>query len=154
MWSVRRLFLGWYTSFWLVKTKHTSLVAQLIKNLPAMQKPWFNPWVGKIPWRRERILQYSDLENSMNYVVHVVAKSWTWLSEFHFTALCLGRKFKYLDWTFWEFIKLLRQRLEDVKDTPSQMNPECKRCVCQRCRPAFELPANSWYSKALVGKIL
>ena len=28
------------------------LVAQLIKNLPAMQEPGFNPWVGKIPWRR------------------------------------------------------------------------------------------------------
>ena len=30
-----------------------SLVAQLVKNLPAM---WaFDPWVGKIPWRRERL---------------------------------------------------------------------------------------------------
>ena len=25
------------------------LVAQLAKNLPAMQETWFNPWVGKIP---------------------------------------------------------------------------------------------------------
>ena len=25
-----------------------SLVAQLVKNLPAMQEPWFYPWVGKI----------------------------------------------------------------------------------------------------------
>ena len=32
-----------------------SLVAQLVKNLPAMQTG-FNPWVGKIPWRRERPL--------------------------------------------------------------------------------------------------
>ena len=30
-----------------------SLVAQMIKNLPAMQEIWFNPWVGKIPWRRK-----------------------------------------------------------------------------------------------------
>ena len=29
-----------------------SLVAQLVKNPPAM---WFEPWVGKIPWRRERV---------------------------------------------------------------------------------------------------
>ena len=28
-------------------------MAQLVKNLPAMQE--FDPWVGKIPWRRERI---------------------------------------------------------------------------------------------------
>ena len=31
----------------------SSLVAQLVKNPPAMQKTWFDPWVGKIPWRRE-----------------------------------------------------------------------------------------------------
>ena len=30
----------------------TSLVAQTVKNFPAMQKAWFNPQVGKIPWRR------------------------------------------------------------------------------------------------------
>ena len=55
----------------------------------------FNPWVGKIPWRRERlptpvsciilsILQYPGLENSMDCIVHGVAKSRTWLSNFHF----------------------------------------------------------------------
>ena len=29
-----------------------SLVAQKVKNLPAMQETQFHPWVGKIPWRR------------------------------------------------------------------------------------------------------
>ena len=29
------------------------VVAQMVKNLPAMQETGFNPWVGKIPWRRE-----------------------------------------------------------------------------------------------------
>jgi len=29
-----------------------SLVAQLVKNPPAMQENLFSPWVGKIPWRR------------------------------------------------------------------------------------------------------
>ena len=29
-------------------------------------------------------LQYSGLENSMDYTVHVVAKSWIELSDFHF----------------------------------------------------------------------
>ena len=28
----------------------TSLVAQTVKNLPAMQETDFDPWVGKIPW--------------------------------------------------------------------------------------------------------
>ena len=32
-----------------------SLVAQMVKNLPAMWETWFDPWVGKIPWRRERL---------------------------------------------------------------------------------------------------
>ena len=89
-------------------------IAQLVKNLPAMQETWF--W--KIRWRRERLptpvflvfpcgsagkesacnegdlgsipgsgrfpgerkgypLQYSGLENSMDYIVHGVAKSLT-----------------------------------------------------------------------------
>ena len=34
------------------------MVTQTVKNLPVMQKdsrdqPRFDPWVGKIPWRRE-----------------------------------------------------------------------------------------------------
>ena len=33
-------------------------------------------------------LQYSGLENSMNCIVHGVAKSWTWLSDFHFDFSC------------------------------------------------------------------
>ena len=30
-----------------------SLMAQLVKNPPAMQETWVDPWVGKILWRRE-----------------------------------------------------------------------------------------------------
>ena len=29
------------------------MVAQTVKNLPAMQETGFNPWVGKMPWRRK-----------------------------------------------------------------------------------------------------
>ena len=29
-----------------------SLVAQMVKNLPAMRETWVDPWVGKIPWRK------------------------------------------------------------------------------------------------------
>ena len=35
-------------------TLGASLVAQTVKNLPAMQETQFNPWVRKIPWRRKR----------------------------------------------------------------------------------------------------
>ena len=70
-----------------------SLVAQLVKNPPAMWETWvwsrepgFDPWVGKIPWRRKGYpLQYSVLENSMDCIDRGVAKSQTGLSDFHFT---------------------------------------------------------------------
>ena len=32
---------------------YLSLLAQMVKNLPAMQETLFDPWVRKIPWRRE-----------------------------------------------------------------------------------------------------
>ena len=36
------------TTFW------AFLMAQMVKNPPAVQKTWgFNPWVGKIPWIKE-----------------------------------------------------------------------------------------------------
>ena len=35
---------------------HTGFpVTQLVKNPPAIWETWFDPWVGKIPWRRERL---------------------------------------------------------------------------------------------------
>jgi len=49
------------------------------------------PGLGRSP--REGIgypLQYSGLENSMDYIVHGVAKSWTRLSNFHFTSLTVS----------------------------------------------------------------
>ena len=34
--------------------KFSSLVTQMVKNLLArVSRPRFNPWVGKIPWRRK-----------------------------------------------------------------------------------------------------
>ena len=48
----------------------------------------FHPWVGKMPWRRERLpTQYSGLENSMDCIVHRVTKSQIGLSNFHFHFL-------------------------------------------------------------------
>ena len=43
------------------------LMSQMVKRLPAMWETRFNPWVGKIPWRRNgNLLQYPCLENSMD----------------------------------------------------------------------------------------
>ena len=42
----------------------TSLVAQTVKCLPTIGRPRFDPWVGKIPWRRKwHPLQCSRLED-------------------------------------------------------------------------------------------
>ena len=49
------------------------------------RRPTFNPWVGKIHWRKDGDpLQYSCLENSTDRGAwwatdHGVTKSWTWL---------------------------------------------------------------------------
>ena len=37
-------------------------------------------------------LQYSDLENSMDCIVHGVTESWTQLRDFHFHILTVGNK--------------------------------------------------------------
>ena len=65
----------------------TSLVAQLVKNMPTMQETWvwslgWDPGEGKgYP------LQYSGLDNSLDCTVHSVPKSWTRLSDFHYFFL-------------------------------------------------------------------
>ena len=62
-----------------------SLVAQLVKNLAAVGRPRFDSWIRRIPWRREGyLLQYPGVENSMDCIVHGVAKSGTRLSDLHF----------------------------------------------------------------------
>ena len=35
-----------------VSMYQASLVPHTVKNTPAMQRPGFDPWIGKIPWRR------------------------------------------------------------------------------------------------------
>ena len=36
-------------------------MVQTVKTLPAMQETGFNPWVGKIPWRRVDLLPQHSL---------------------------------------------------------------------------------------------
>ena len=50
-----------------VETHGDSLVAQTVKNLPAMQEIWIQSLGQKDPLRREWLpIQYSGLENSMD----------------------------------------------------------------------------------------
>ena len=55
-----------------------SLVAQLVKNLLQCGRPGFDPWVGKIPWRKERLPTPVFWPGEfMDCVVHGITKSWT-----------------------------------------------------------------------------
>jgi len=65
-----------------------SLMAQLVKNLPAMWKvPEFDPWVGEIPWRREWLPtpvflpRKSHGQTTWQATVCEIIKSQTWLSD-------------------------------------------------------------------------
>ena len=71
-----------------------SLVPQLVKNLPAMRETWIRSLGWEDPLEKGKAthfekgkathFQCSGLENSMDCIVHGVAKSRTWLSNFHF----------------------------------------------------------------------
>ena len=65
-----------------------SLIAQLVKNLPAMQETLVRvPGLGRSSGEGIGYPpQYSDIENSMDCIVHGVAKSQTRLSNFHVTV--------------------------------------------------------------------
>ena len=67
-----------------------SLVAQLVKNLPAKQETWFDPWVGKTTGEGKGYPhQHSGLENSMDCTVQGVAKNCIRLNDFHFHRIWL-----------------------------------------------------------------
>ena len=83
-----------------------SLVAQPVKNPPAM----WETWVWSLGWEdspgkgKGYPFQYSGLENSMDCIVHGVTKSWTRLS-LHFTSrhgciqnVCFFKKHFPLGW--------------------------------------------------------
>ena len=63
-----------------------SLVAQLVKNLPAMQETPVRllGWEDPLEKGKSYPLHYSGLKNSMDCIAHGVTKSQTELSDFHF----------------------------------------------------------------------
>ena len=66
-----------------------SLLAQPVNNLPTIRRPGLNPWIQKTPGEGNgNSLQHSCLENLMDRgawqaIVHGIAKSQTWLSDWH-----------------------------------------------------------------------
>ena len=66
----------------------TSLVVQLVQNLPALQETWVPSlgWIDSLEKGMGYPFQYSGLENSMDCTVHGVIKSPTQLNDFHLAA--------------------------------------------------------------------
>ena len=62
------------------------IVAQLVKNPPAVRETWVPSlgWEDPLEKGKATPLQYSGLENSMDCRVHGVTKSQTRLSDLHF----------------------------------------------------------------------
>ena len=65
-----------------------SLVAQLLKNPPAMWETWVQNlgWEDPLEKGMGYPLQYSSQENFMDCIDHGATKSWTQLSDFHFQS--------------------------------------------------------------------
>ena len=64
-------------------------MAQQVKNLPAMWETWVRSLSWEDPLKKGKAthadLACSDLENSMDCIIHRVAKSQAQLSDFHFS---------------------------------------------------------------------
>ena len=58
--------------------------------MPAMRETWVQSlgWEDPLGEGKGYPLQYFGLENSMDYIVHGVAKSQTQLSDFHYNLYC------------------------------------------------------------------
>ena len=70
----------WITSSWAL------LIAQPVKNPPAIQETCVRSLDWEDPLEKEGKyypFKYSGLENSIDGIVHEVAKSWTQVSYFH-----------------------------------------------------------------------
>ena len=70
-------------------------IAQLVKNPPAMQETRFTSWVGKIPWRKERLPTPVFWPREFHGRVARVSKSQTQLSNIHFTEENLEQLLPY-----------------------------------------------------------
>ena len=92
-------------------------MAQLIKNPPAMWRPGFDPWVGKIPWRRERLStpvfwpgEFNGLHSPWG---HKESDTTEQLSLTHTTKMDIYNLI-YLSLTFHEIaLSLLQEKMND-----------------------------------------
>ena len=80
-WRVTSIKPWFHNGLKVIGLPNNYLVAQTVKNPPAMQETQVRPWIGKIPWRRNgNPLRYSCLGNPMDrrawqVIVYRVAES-------------------------------------------------------------------------------
>ena len=123
-----------FSLFWIFFSISTqaSLVTQTVSNFPIMQdgiclqcgRPGFDPWVGKIPWRRERppTPVFSPGEFYGLYS-HGVTKSQMLLTDFHFTSPISTQSFSsYVQIPAQSFPLYISSYLEDALDE-AEANP-------------------------------
>ena len=79
-----------------------SLMAQLIKNPPAMQETWVQSLVWEDPLEKRTATHSSILENSTDCIAHGITRSQTQLSNFHFHFI------PYYGWVIFHSVYLLK----------------------------------------------
>ena len=112
-----------------------SLVAHLLKNLLAIRRPGFNPWVGKIPWKREWLPapvfwpgQFQGLYSPWGHKESDVTEQLSLSAYFHFQ----GGENLYM---FRESVKSAIGNIKEVSNIkfPSRNISSCPKlqnCVC------------------------
>ena len=82
--------LGNYITFIEVMWKWSSLVSQLLKNLPAMLETWVQSLGWDDPLEKGMATHYSILAWGIHGLyIHGVANCQTWLSDFHNVKISL-----------------------------------------------------------------
>ena len=91
------------------------------------------PELGRSPGEGKGYpLQYSGLENSMDCIVHRVSKTWTRLSDFHFTFITLYLFFSYLNYIMYRKCNtVFTQFLVTFSVPPTQCANLITLSVCQ-----------------------
>ena len=118
----------------LLQYSWASLVAQMVKNLPAMWETWVLSLGWEDPLEKRKATHSSILawENSMDCIVHGVAKSRTWLGDFHFGSAGpipdITCQWDWYCWRLWMLEAELGREKDKVSSTQDRISNFLLRC--------------------------
>ena len=108
-----------------------SVVSQMVKNPPCQcRRPRFDPWVGKLPWRKEWqptpvfLTGHFHGQRSFRAIVHRVPKCQTWLSNLTLSLL----QHEFMNDTVNPTQVCTQERLKRVKGALQWQTPP----ICQK----------------------